>query len=202
MNREELEQELLQFPILQYAFLRTEQVSFLQRVRDVCRNECPRYGTSWSCPPAVGTVEACRERCQAFPDLFVFTTIAEVSDITNMEETLHTRMAHEEITRQVAEIFKTHCGQTLTLSTESCDICEKCAYPSAPCRHPDRMFPCVESYGMLATELAELGGLEFLNGANVVTWFSVIFFRDALWQHGNAAAGCCGRGGQQPKFTE
>lgn len=176
MDREKLEQELLQYPIMQYAFLKTEQVRFLQRVREICEKECPRYATSWSCPPAVGTVEECRERCGSFKNVFVFTTIAEVADITNMEETLATRMEHEEITRQVTEIFRAHFGQTLTLSTESCEICETCAYPSAPCRHPDRMYPCVESYGILATELAELGGMEFMNGANVVTWFSVIFF--------------------------
>lgn len=178
INREELEQELLQYPIMQYAFLKTDQVSFLQRVRDICKNECPRYGTSWSCPPAVGTVEECRERCHQFEKVFVFTTIAEVSDIMNLEETLATRMEHEEITREVTEIFQKHFGPTLTLSTESCEICEHCAYPDAPCRYPKKMFPCVESYGILATELAELGEMEFMNGANVVTWFSVIFYEN------------------------
>ena len=49
--------------------------------------------------------------------------------------------------------------ETLMLSTESCAICESCAYPGAPCRHPDRMFPCVESFGILATALAERCGL-------------------------------------------
>lgn len=175
MNREELEQELLQYPIMQYAFLKTDQISFLQRVREICKNECPRYGTSWSCPPAVGTVEECQERCHQFENVFVFTTIAEVTDIMNMEETLATRMEHEEITRQVTKIFQKHFGQTLTLSTESCAVCRQCAYPASPCRYPERMFPCVESYGILVMELAELGGIEFMNGANVVTWFSVVF---------------------------
>ena len=36
MDREKLEQELLQYPIMQYAFLKTEQVRFLQRVREIC----------------------------------------------------------------------------------------------------------------------------------------------------------------------
>lgn len=176
MLDQSLEQELLEYPILQYACLKTEQISFPERVRVICRQECPRYGTSWSCPPAVGTVEECRARCRQFPDVFVFSTIAEVRDITDMKETLGTRMEHEEITRQVTEAFRRYYGETLTLSTESCDLCEQCAYPDAPCRHPDRMFPCVESYGLLVTELAELGGMDFLNGANVVTWFSVIFY--------------------------
>lgn len=176
MNHEELEQELLQYPIMQFAYLKTEQVEFLDRVREICKKECPRYGTSWSCPPAVGTVEECRERCRAFTDVFVFSTIAEVQDITNMEETLATRMEHEEITMEVVRIFRRQFGEILTLSTESCEICQKCSYPDAPCRHPDRMFPCVESYGILVTELAQLGEMEFMNGSNVVTWFSVIFY--------------------------
>ena len=174
--REALERELLQFPIMQYAYLKTEEIPFLERVRQVCRQECPRYGTSWSCPPAVGTVEECRERCGHYPDAFVFSTIAEVMDITNMEETLATRQGHEEITRQVAAVFRKHFGQVIVLSTDSCDICEACAYPGEACRHPDKMFPCVESYGILVTDLADMGEMEFMNGANVVTWFSVIFY--------------------------
>ena len=174
--KRELEQELLQYPILQYAFLKTGQVSFPDRVRTICRQECPQYGTSWSCPPAVGTVEECRQRCEKFTDVFVFSTIAEVADITNMEETLATREEHEEVTRQVTALFREKFGEALTLSTESCAICRECSYPNAPCRHPDKMFPCVESYGILVTDLAEMGGRDFMNGANVVTWFSVIFF--------------------------
>ena len=42
--KRELEQELLQYPILQYAFLKTGQVSFPDRVRTICRQECPQYG--------------------------------------------------------------------------------------------------------------------------------------------------------------
>ena len=104
-EREKLEEELLQYPIMQFAYLKTEKISFLQRVREVCKNECPRYGTSWSCPPAVGTVAECRERCSAYPDVIVFSTIAEVNDETNMEETLATRAEHEEITHGVSDIF-------------------------------------------------------------------------------------------------
>jgi len=173
---EQLEQELMEYPILQYAVLKTSQVSFQERVRIICEQECSRYGTSWSCPPAVGTVEECKARCLDFENLFVFSTIAEVNDITNLEETLATRREHEQITREVEKVFQRRFGETLTLSTESCDLCERCAYPNEPCRHPEKMFPCVESYGILVTDLAQLGELEFMNGANVVTWFSVIFY--------------------------
>ena len=60
---------------------------------------------------------------------------------------------------------------------EACAHCESCAYPDAPCRHPDRMFPCVESHGILVTDLAERHGIDFLVGSNLVTWFSLILYR-------------------------
>lgn len=52
-------------------------------------------------PPAVGTVAECKERCRQYTGGFIFTTVAEVSDIENMKEMLDTRKDHEEITRQI-----------------------------------------------------------------------------------------------------
>ncbi len=177
MDRQRLEEGLARFPICEYAFIRTEDLTFLPEVRYICETECPRYGKSWSCPPAVGTVEECQKRCMAFSEGLLFTTAAEVSDLENMPEMLATRREHEEVTRKVRELFQTKCKETLVLSTESCDICESCAYPHSPCRCPDRMFPCIESHGILVTELAERYGITFMGGSQIVTWFSLILYR-------------------------
>ena len=176
MNREILEQKLAQLPLYQYAFLRTEELVFTERVRQICKQECPMYGKTWACPPAVGSVEECRKRCLQYPEALVLTTITEVSDIANLQETLDTRAPHEAITREAAELVKEQAEDVMVLSTEACAICEHCAYPDAPCRHPDRMYPCVESHGILATDIAEKYGIDFFDG-NIVTWFSVIFYK-------------------------
>ena len=99
-----------------------------------------------------------------------------MEDIADLEATLATRAPHEKITRQVRDILRQYSSDVLTLSTEACAICEHCTYPNAPCRNPDRMFPCVESYGIVATDLAEKNGIEFYNG-NLVTWFSVLCYK-------------------------
>ena len=177
MDRQQIEKQLGEFPVYEYTFVEIADLKFTDRVRYICETECPQYGKSWSCPPAVGTVEACRNRCQKYDGGFLFTTVAEVSDLRNMEEMLSTRMEHEEVTRQIRDIFKKECVELLVLSTESCALCEKCAYPEAPCRHPDRMFPCIESYSILVTDLAEQYGITFLNDGNLVTWFSLILYR-------------------------
>ena len=175
--QQEIEARLLELPIVQYMWIDTEDLDFSERVRMICKQECPRYGKSWSCPPGVGTVEECQNRCLSYDGAFVFTTIAEVQDIENMEETLGTRSGHEVVTHEIAGILKEYYSDTLAMSGDSCAICETCAYPEEPCRHPDRMIPCVEGYGIVVPLLAEKAGIEFMNGSNVVTWFGIVLIK-------------------------
>ena len=105
-KKAEIEEQLAGLPIVQYEFLKPEQIVFSDRVRYVCETECPRYGTTWACPPAVGTVEECHARCMEYTDVFLFTTMCEVPDIGNLEQTLTYRADHEEITRTVRDQFE------------------------------------------------------------------------------------------------
>ena len=177
MNREQLEMQLSELPLYQYAFIRTGDLMFSDRIRWICEHECPMFGKTWACPPAVGSVEECEARCRQFEDALLIATITEVSDIANIEETLSTRAPHEEITRQVHALMGQQAAETLVLSTEACAVCETCAYPDGPCRHADKMYPCVESHGIVVTDLAEKTGVEFYAEGNLVTWFSLIFYK-------------------------
>lgn len=177
MNKQVIEAQITGFPICDYAFVQIKDIPFKEEVRYICRTECPRYGASWSCPPAVGTVEECRQRCEAYEGGFLFTTMSEVPDMEDMDKMLATRKDHEKITRQVMEIFEKNGMEVLVLSTESCAICEHCTYPDAPCRFPERMFPSLEGYGILVTGLAEQSGIAFMNENNLITWFSLVLYR-------------------------
>ena len=177
MDREQLEMQLSELPLYQYAFVRTEDLMFSDRIRWICEHECPMFGKTWACPPAVGSVAECAARCRRFEEVLLIATITEVSDIANIEETLSTRAPHEEITRLVHEMVGSQAQETMVLSTEACAICESCSWPEAPCRHRDKMFPCVESHGIVVTDLAEKAGIDFYAEGNLVTWFSLIFYR-------------------------
>ena len=176
MNCEHLEQQLAELPLYGYFFLKTGELTFTDRVRWICQHECQMYGKTWACPPAVGTVESCRSKCLAYPNVLLICTVTEVDDISDISATLATREEHEAVTRQVEAMVRAEGQEIYTLSTEACAICQHCAYPDAPCRHPDKMFPCVESQGILVTDLAEKHGLDFMNG-NIVVWFSLILFK-------------------------
>lgn len=177
MNRDRLIEHLAELPIAQFEFFRTEELTFSERIRTVCEQECPRYGKTWACPPGVGTVEECRQKCLSYPNGLLISTLTEVRDISDLEETLATRAPHEAITRQVADLLRDEGLEVFGLSTESCAICEHCTYPDAPCRNPEKMFPCVESHGIVVTELAERYGVEYQYGNQVVTWFSLLLYR-------------------------
>ena len=173
----QIEEQVAQFPLFGYGYLPTTEVAFSERVRYICETECPQYGRSWSCPPAVGTVAECKERINGYDEIFVFASLSEVESMDNMSMMLESRKGHEEITRQITKIFQEAGCETLTLSTESCIQCKYCTYPDAPCRCPEVQYPCVESYGIMVTELAEQIGIPYLQEYGVITWFSVIAVR-------------------------
>lgn len=75
MNFQSIEDYITQFPIYQYAFLSIDDIEFNDKVRTICKRECPRYGKSWSCPPAVGTVDKCKERCQQYTHALLFSSV-------------------------------------------------------------------------------------------------------------------------------
>ena len=160
MNIEKFEEFISQYPIFEYRILDTKDITIQERVRTICQEECERYDSTWACPPAVGTLQECEKKIKSYPQAVFFSSVAEVSDIMNMEEMLSTRRAHED------------------LSTESCDICEKCAYKEGkPCRYPDRMHPCLESHGVVVNEIVERESMEYNLGGNTILWFSMVLFR-------------------------
>lgn len=163
MDRTWLEERMSELPIVQYEFFETAELTFTPASAWSARQTVP--GTVPAGPaPAVGTVEECRARCLSYPHALLITTMTEVGDLAGIEETLATRAPHEEVTRQVNSLMRSQGAETYPLSTESCAICGKCAYPDGPCRHPEKMFPCVESHGILIIDTAERLGIEFQPG--------------------------------------
>lgn len=177
IDTQKLEERLAELPLFGYFFLDPKDLEFTHRVRWVCEQECPRFGQTWACPPGVGTVEACRCKCQGYENCLAIATITEVEDISDMAETLATRGGHEALTDEVREFFREQGAEPYILSTESCAICDRCAYlDGLPCRYPEKMHPCLESHGINLIPTLENLGLDYQFGGNVVTWFSLLFF--------------------------
>lgn len=178
LDLEKFEEFISQYPIYEYRIISAGEIKAEERVRTVCREECERYGTTWACPPAVGTLEECRNTIYRYPYGIFFSSVAEVSDIMNMEELLSTRKEHERLTDLVSAYLTKEGRSNFVLSTESCDICESCTYlQGTPCRFPDKMHPCLESYGIVAAEIVEREHMEYQLGGNTVLWFSLVLYK-------------------------
>ena len=179
MDKEKLEQQLAELPLYVYTYIDPKRLEFSDRIRYICQAECPMHGRTWACPPAVGEVAECQVKCLGFNNCLLIGTIVEIDDIANIEATLATRPEHEAITNQVRDLFREQGVEPYILSTEACSVCDRCAYlDGEPCRHPERMHPCLESHGINIVPTLEENGLEFLFGSNMITWYSLLFFSE------------------------
>lgn len=173
----EIEEFITQFPIYQYSFIRPEDLTFDENMRVLCKKECPNYGNNWSCPPAVGKISQCKAHCHEYTDVLVFTSVTEVKDMLNTEETLKIKKNHEKLTRIVEDFMRANGLLVYTLTSDRCYACAKCSFPKEKCRHPEQMHQCIESHGIVIADIAETCCMDIYMGENLRLWFTVIFYR-------------------------
>ena len=177
MDKALLEQQLSQLPLYVYADIDPADLEFSDRIRYICSAECPMYNKTWACPPAVGAVAECKAKCLTYTNCLLIGSVTETDDISDLEATLATRADHEQLTNQVRQLFREQGVEPYILSTEACAVCERCAWlDGEPCRHPERMHPCLESHGINIVPTLESIGLEFQYGENIITWYSLLFY--------------------------
>lgn len=176
--KNEIAKKQQELHIHQYGFTTTDKLIFSKGVRDLCEmNYCGHYGKTWACPPGVGALEECIDKIHKFEHVFVFTTKHNLEDSYDFEGMMNGKEQHDKICQEVTEYFKTLNFQNmLVLSGEGCSRCSKCTYPDAPCRFPDKLAPSIESYGVEVNRLAEAVNVNYINGADTVTFFGCILF--------------------------
>jgi predicted metal-binding protein len=157
----------------EYAVIQTAGIDFSPALYETCAtNACGNYNKCWTCPPAIGSLEAQKEKITSFSSAFVFTTKSDLDDSFDYEGMMRAKEKHDRLTFEMRNRFG---GSNPVFGAGSCSICETCTYPE-PCRFPDRKVSSIEAAGINATELSRLGGLRYNNGKNTVTYFSMILF--------------------------
>ena len=163
--------------VFEHGVVDMADVTFMQEVRKMCEaNTCRKYATTWACPPAVGTVEECRSRCQAYGKMLVFSAKYDLDGSFDYEGMVAAGQAFKDVSRRVGEALRPSLGDCLLLANEGCGKCERCTYPGAPCRFPDQVHGSIEAYGIMVSHLAHKAGMKYHNGPNTVTYFGAIAF--------------------------
>ncbi len=161
--------------IFQYGVTDTAEIRFAQEVRAMCEvNTCRQYGKTWACPPALGSVEECRERIQRFQKMLVFSMKIDLEDSFDYEGMMAGMKQFKKSCRAIGAAIRPYIRDCLMLSNEGCDLCEKCTYPDAACRFPEQSQGSLEGYGVFVSELAKQAGINYINGPNTVTYFGAL----------------------------
>ncbi len=161
--------------MFQYAVDRREKLKFQEEVVASCKmNYCGMYGKTWMCPPGVGTLDSLVEKYSKYDNFFVFTTKHNIEDSFDIEGMGVAREEHKKLEEVAYNALK---GEVFVLlSAGGCNICEKCTYPDSPCRFPERSRPSMEACGINVLELSRDVGINYINGENTVTYFSLVLF--------------------------
>ncbi|MCC8137314.1 MAG: DUF2284 domain-containing protein [Clostridiales bacterium] len=176
-NKEIIENTILQYPICEYYFGKTEELIFSDKVWYICEQDCERYGHSWACPPHCGRLEDLMNKCLDYSFFCLFSTVTETENAWDNNANLSVKRQHEEVTRNIREALEKEVSDFYVLST-GCTECEVCACPDEPCRHPEGRLSSMESHGILVMQTVEETGLTFHYGGDTIVYFSMILYND------------------------
>ncbi|MCF8090294.1 MAG: DUF2284 domain-containing protein [Desulfotignum sp.] len=155
------------------------RIPFDKEVRRLCeQNMCGQYGKSWTCPPAIDTIEKLQSRSTIFKHFLVFYKVYSLEDSFDWEGMMNSVKDFQ------SRIFKLkkkiqHTDPELhffVLGAGSCQLCDTCTYPQQkPCRCPEDALFSLESFGIDAMTMMKDNGLKYNNGPNTVTYIGGLF---------------------------
>lgn len=161
----------------EWGLIQTKDLRFYPEIRKICEgNTCRSFGRTWACPPAVGTLEECRNHVLQYENMLLFSQKFDLEDSFDFESMENGLRSFKSTVDRFAEAVRPYVNDVLILSNEGCGRCRICTYPDAPCRFPDKLYPSIEGFGFIVSELARQAGIRYNNGANTVTFFGAILF--------------------------
>jgi predicted metal-binding protein len=179
MNKN-LQESLTNAGVFEYGEVNPQDVEFTEEVRGYCiQNICRQYGKTWACPPAVGTVDECRERAHRYNKMIVFSGKYDIDSSLDFEGMIDALKAFKTVVNALDDDLRLKMSGYLLLGNEGCGICKNCTYPDKPCHFPDKMHHSIEGYGVYVTKLAQQTGIAYNNGENTITYFGALLYNEA-----------------------
>ena len=170
-----MEKYIANRPIFQYKMIDPKEIPFSQSVVEACReNRCGKYGTCWTCPPGVGNINDLQKRITNYKECLIFTCKHTLEDSFDFEGMREAGKTTQKLLLDILKDVKNDGVDYMAMGCEGCIICEKCTYPDAPCRFPEKAIPSIEACGISVVDLARNIGINYNNGPCTVTYFCAI----------------------------
>lgn len=155
--------------------LAMDSLVFRPEVRDMCAaDRCRSYDKCWSCPPAAGSLEQITRRAESYSRGIIVQTSGGLEDDFDLASIRDLSVRHNACFDTLVRQVRTLKPGCLPMGAGACTRCRKCTYPDRPCRHPDRLWPSMEAYGLLVSDVCLKSGLGYNYGNNTMTFTSCI----------------------------
>ena len=159
--------------------LDAKKLRALPEVREMCASgRCRRYGKSWSCPPACGSIEETAGRMAAYTGGVLVQTTALLEDEFDIDGMNRAQEAHKKRFFDLARQARLLCPDVLPLTAGSCTLCRSCTCPGRPCRFPNKMLSSMEAYGLLVSDVCKDAGLPYYYGPRTLTYSACILTKE------------------------
>ncbi len=160
--------------------IHVSRIPFDNEVRKLCeQNMCGKFGQSWTCPPASGTVEELQRRLTGFSHFLIFYKVYNLEDSFDWEGMMQSvKDFQSKILRLQKHIkIKHENPDFIILGAGACQVCETCTYPlQADCRFPEEALFSVEAFGIDVMKMMKDNGMKYNNGSNTVTYIGGLFY--------------------------
>ncbi len=139
----------------------------MPEVRDMCAvNTCGMYGKRWSCPPGCGEISECEEKMKKYTHGIIVQTVGDIEDSLDFEGIVEVKELHDKRFNKCADALKEVCPDLLILGDGGCQRCEKCTYPDAPCRFPEKANSSMEAFGLYVSDVCKKNNVAYNYGPN------------------------------------
>lgn len=179
MNSKEIfKQKAKKSGYTQVVDVQLNKLSFDESLLALCaQNACGHYGTCWTCPPGSGEMADLKNKILSFGEGVLVQKVYTLEDSFDIEGMSAGSADFNALFYEMMEFLNDKIGDDFySLKAGSCDLCEQCTYPDAPCILPEKARPSIEACGINVTVLCSVAGIPYIYGSNTVAYDALFLF--------------------------
>ena len=154
-----------------------EALVTLKEVRDMCAaDKCNMYGKRWSCPPSpiCGNIDDAEKNMRSFKEGLLLQYTENMKNPFDYEAIRNAEKTHKKMFEVLVYQVRITGTRYLALGSGACTRCYTCTYPDKPCRYPDKLYPSMEAYGLMVSDVCARSGVPYNYGTQAMTFTACI----------------------------
>ena len=154
-----------------------KSLKFMPDVRSMCAaDRCQHYGKTWSCPPACGELDYWEEKASHYSHGLILQTVGDREDSFDFEAMMEVSEENKKQFDRLMDTLLATDADFLAMSAGTCTRCEKCTYPDAPCRFPEKLCPSMEACGLFVSGVCSDNGVKYYYGDDKIAYTCCVLY--------------------------